>query len=133
MMDGERSLLVVVWKVVLSVQNRCSCWVWRVVLSVQASFLLGVESCVECTVIVLVGCGKLFWVYSHCSCWVWKAVLSVQLLFFILVKCGKLSVLSVERHCPWMWKVVLVGYREMFLLRVENCPCWLWNSESCSY
>ena len=61
MMAGESSLLVVVWKVVLNVQNHCSCWVWRVVLSVQSlsSFLLGVESCVECTVIVLVGCGEL--------------------------------------------------------------------------
>ena len=28
-------------------------------LSVQSLFLLGVESCVECTVIVLAGCGKL--------------------------------------------------------------------------
>ena len=33
--------------------------------------------------------------------------------FFILVGCGKLSVLSVERHCPWMWKVVLIGYRDV--------------------
>ena len=28
-------------------------------LSVQSSFLLGVESCVKCTGIILVGCGEL--------------------------------------------------------------------------
>ena len=38
-------------------------------LSVQSSFLLGVESCVEC---------------SHCSCWVWKVECAVVVFSFLL-------------------------------------------------